>query len=105
MTIHGVVTPHRQAVIQLSVLGSTQRRTIPAIIDTGFNDFLALSSPLINELGLSFEAKLVATLADGQTVETSSYRAKILWDGESREVLAVACDGGPLVLPQVLILG
>ncbi len=95
--ISGEVTPQREAVIPLEIRGLISSRVVEAVIDTGFNDFLALSSELIEDLGLKFETPLLATLADGNTIETSSYRATVVWDDESREILVISCDGGPLI--------
>ena len=56
-----------------------------------------MPSAAIDSFKLPFAAPLLATLADGRVVETSSYRAIVLWDGDRRDALVVACDGGPLV--------
>ena len=96
--IQGIVTPQREAVIRLHIFGSaSQEAEIEAILDTGFNDFLALPLAIITAMDWPFAAPLLATLADGIIVETSCYRAAVLWDGERRDILAVACDGGPLI--------
>src|SRR3954453_12366630 len=96
--IRGIVTDQREAIIRLRILASTaQEQEIDAVVDTGFNDFLALPSDQIKTLDLPFAAPLLATLADGTVVETNSYRAAVMWDSQRRDVLVVACDGGPLV--------
>jgi predicted aspartyl protease len=94
--ISGIVTPQREPVIRLRIFGPAAEEEFETVIDTGFNDFLALPGTIIESLALSFEAPLLATLADGRVIETKSYRAAVWWDGVRREVLAVACDGGPL---------
>jgi clan AA aspartic protease len=95
--IRGVVTSEREAVIQIRVSGPAEELELEAIVDTGFNDFLTLPQGLIDDLHLPFAAPMLAALADGNVVETSSYRATVHWDEELREIFVVACDGGALV--------
>ena len=71
--IRGIVTAEREAIIRLRIFApTTQEQEIDAVIDTGFNDFLALPANQIRALDLPFAAPLLATLADGRVVETSS---------------------------------
>lgn len=96
--IRGVVTPQREAIIRIRIFGSVgQEDEVGAVLDTGFNDFLALPPALVTAMGLPFAAPLLAALADGTVVELSCYRAAVHWDGQRRDVLVVACDGRPLV--------
>ncbi len=96
--IQGVITPDREAVIRLRVSGpGGNEEEIDAAIDTGFNDFLTLPPAFIAQLGLLFAAPTQATLADGSIVQMDYYQATILWDGQPRNVLALAANGGPLV--------
>jgi predicted aspartyl protease len=51
--IGGHVNAYREAVISLSVEGSSSlRRDIDAVIDTGFNGYLTLPAALVQALGL-----------------------------------------------------
>lgn len=97
--IRGVVTSQREAVIQVRVLGAAKNVALEfeAVVDTGFNDFLTLSQSVIEHLQLALAAPMLAELADGNVVETDSYRATVLWDGELKEVFVVACEGDTLV--------
>jgi predicted aspartyl protease len=95
--IRGVVTSEKEPILSLRVSGPLGTVDLKAVIDTGFNDCLALSAKQIELLGLPFEAKLLATLADGEDVETSSYNCTVFWDGQQLEALVIECDGGPLV--------
>src|SRR2546423_508349 len=96
--IRGIVTPQREAIIRLRIFGPAGLdEEVEAVVDTGFNDFLALPTGQIRAMNLPFAAPLLATLADGRVVETDCHRAAVVWDDQRREVLVVACDGGPLV--------
>jgi clan AA aspartic protease len=95
--IRGTVTAQREAVVSLRIIGPAREIQLETVVDTGFNDFLTLPPNVIDDLGLSFAASMLATLADGNIVETSSYRATVLWDGQKRDVFVLAFDGGALL--------
>jgi clan AA aspartic protease len=95
--IRGSVTAQREAVVSLRIIGPASEIQLETVVDTGFNDFLTLPPNVIDDLDLSFAAPMLATLADGSVVETSSYRATVLWDGEYRDVFVLAFEGGALI--------
>lgn len=96
--ITGTVTPDREAVISLEVIGSDSgRRTVTAVIDTGFNGFLTLPSDLVSALHLLFAGNRRATLGDGSVVELDLFLATLVWGGQECDVLVLQADGGPLV--------
>jgi predicted aspartyl protease len=96
--ITGTVTPAREAVIRLRVLGTGRRSVeIDAVIDPGYDDALTLPGQIIAALGLRWAGPAQATLADGSTVRLNYYRATVLWDGAPRQILVLDAGGGPLV--------
>lgn len=96
--ITGQVAVDREAVIQLEVYGSEQKREIvDFVIDTGFNGNLILPGDLVERLNLQLAGKRRATLGDGNTVLLDVCIASVLWYKERREVLALRADGGPLI--------
>ena len=96
--IIGKVTANREAVIELEIIGSNQKReNVETVIDTGFNGYLTLSSDLINYLKLQLAGSRHVTLGDGNVVVLDVYLAKVLWHGQEREVLILEAEGGPLV--------
>ena len=96
--IIGKVTANREAVIELEIIGSNQKReNVETVIDTGFNGYLTLSSDLINYLKLQLAGSRHVTLGDGNVVVLDVYLAKVPWHGQEREVLILEAEGGPLV--------
>jgi clan AA aspartic protease len=96
--ITGKVTANREAVIELEIVGSNQRKEkVEAVIDTGFNVYLTLPSDLISSLKLRMAGNRRATLGDGNVVVLDVYLAKVLWHGQEKDVLVLQADGGPLV--------
>ena len=96
--ISGKVTANREAVIELEVVGSEQRKErVEAAIDTGFNGDLTLSIDLVNSLELRPAGNRIATLGDGNTVILDVYLARVIWHEQEREVLVLQADGGSLV--------
>ena len=101
--IRGVVNAVYEPVIPLTVRGpSGQSVEIEAVVDTGFNGFLALPSESVAALGLLRTARVVATLADGSETDFDVHRATVLWDGHPRHVNILMSDAIPLVGMQLL---
>lgn len=96
--IRGQVDAFDQAIIPLSI-----RRTdgmlldLKVVIDTGFSDYLTLSSAQIAALALPFRLRQTFTLADGSDVEFDVYSATVVWDNRDRIVAALSADGDCLV--------
>ena len=96
--ITGKITANREAIIELEIIGSNQKReNVEAVIDTGFNGYLTLPNDLINYLKLQLAGSRHVTLGDGNVVVLDMYLAKVLWHRQEREVLILEAEGGPLV--------
>ena len=94
----GQVTANREAVIELEIVGSEQRREkVEVVIDTGFNGYLTLPSDVVSRLKLQPAGNRRATLGDGHTVVLDVYLAKVAWHDHEREVLALQTEGGSLI--------
>ena len=79
--IGGHVNAYREAVISLSVEGSSSlRRDIDAVIDTGFNGYLTLPAALVQALGLVWRRRGRAMLADGSDSVFDIYEAAVTWE-------------------------
>lgn len=77
--------------------GNAQEQEIEAVLDTGFDGYLTLSDALARTLGLSYHSQVVVTLGDGSERALRQYQATVVWDGQERDVLALATDGVPLI--------
>ena len=96
--ITGIVTIDRQAIIRLTVLGASgRRRSVEALIDTGFDGFLSLPSSAIEALKLNWRDRRFAILADGSETVFDVYRGVVDWDGRRRSVSIHEADAVPLV--------
>ena len=96
--IHGVVSTSREATISLVVTNENrQTKLITAVIDTGYTGFLSLPSEIITELNLSWTGIDRGTLGDGSEVTFEVYAAKIIWDGEYRDIPINEAETDPLV--------
>ena len=94
----GVVNAAGEALLSLTVLGVEGFSVeLEALLDTGFNDSLALPPDVIAALGLLYEETVTVQFADGSEAEAPTYRASIDWLGERREVVIIAMDGGALI--------
>jgi clan AA aspartic protease len=96
--IHGIVSKNREATISLVVVNeSRQTKLITAVIDTGYTGFLSLPSEIITELNLSWTGIDRGTLGDGSEVTFEVYAAKVIWDGEYRDIPINEAQTDPLV--------
>ncbi len=96
--MEGVVNAHLEAIITVSLLGSTgQTKEVDAVVDTGFNGFLTLPPMLVADLGLPVVGDGEAVLADGSEAVFDVYSVTVLWDGQPRAVETGAVGRDPLV--------
>ena len=96
--IQGIVNAALEAVVTLTVQGPTgQSREIEAVIDTGFSGFLTLPTAIVRELGLLYQYRGRAILADGSEAFFHVYDANVLWDSQLVRIETDAADATPLV--------
>lgn len=96
--ITGAVSVQREAKIPLQVRGQNgQPLDIEEVLDTGFTGYLTLPAATIGTLGLSLRGTRDAILGDGSRVMLDIYRGAVIWDGQVRDVQALAAEGDILV--------
>ena len=96
--IEGIVNIRYEAVVALTLQGPQGKaRDIEAVIDTGYNGFLTLSTALVTELELPFITTGRANLANDEEVEFGIHEARVLWDGQARDVEAAVAGSTPLI--------
>lgn len=94
----GAVTADREASLRILVRGpSGQEQSVDTLIDTGFNGYLTLPSPVVAALRLVYHSQTLATLADGQITSLRKFAPSVNWDGLSRDVMVLEADGEPLL--------
>jgi clan AA aspartic protease len=106
LALTGVVTAQREAVLRLVVLGTGGRQAeIEAILDTGFTGHLTLPRTVIDELAPRWQGVREAVLADGRRVALETFRARVIWDGATREVQVLASQGSDAPVGMALLWG
>jgi clan AA aspartic protease len=96
--ITGVVNSSLEATLRLTVRGPNgATRRITAVVDTGFDGFLTLPSETIAELGLLWNGKSQAILADGSSTSFDVYDGVIVWDRRRKPIQIDEADTTPLV--------
>ena len=94
----GRITPGREAVLELEVVGSAGKRaTLEAVIDTGFNGYLVVSSNLAQRLELQLVGNRRAILGDGHSIVLEAYLGTVIWHGRERAIVALQAEGGQLI--------
>ena len=97
MSSVGRVVPSRGPIVQLSIQRPGDReREIEALLDTGFNGFLALPSSLIEEFSLPHLGREQVTLANGRVHFTRKYEVAVRFAGTVQSVEVVEA-GEPIV--------
>ena len=96
--ITGVVNAHLEATIRLTLSGpSGQIRRVNAVVDTGFDGWLTLPPALIARLGLSWDRRGDAILADGRESVFDIYAGTVVWDRRKRAIPIDEANTTPLV--------
>jgi len=95
--IHGTVVGLQAQIGVILCLCKGTNLEIKCVVDTGFEGFLTLPPDAINELGLTYVARINANLADNSNVATNVYLATILWNGVERDVAVLAMGRRPLI--------
>jgi clan AA aspartic protease len=96
--IAGVVNANLEATLRLTLRGpSGQTRRVNAVIDTGFDGWLSLPPAVITHLGLSWQRRGRAVLADGNASVFDIYAGGVLWDGRMLAIPIDEADTIPLV--------
>ncbi len=87
----GEVTREGDVTIRLTVRGAGgSEQDISAILDTGFNGFLALPPRLVEALGLeSLETRVPVVLASGEERLLETYEATALLDATPHVIVVV----------------
>ena len=70
---------------------------VEAVVDTGFNGYLALPSDLIRQLGVSATEPVDMGLANDLVITVTAYEGIVLWRGERRPVEILEAEGTPLI--------
>ena len=96
--IFGHVNPYREAIVQFVVIGKNQqRKSIKAIIDTGYSGSLILPSEMIEELDLICYATQEGILGNGSVHQFNVHEASVIWDGKVQSIEINSAEAGPLV--------
>ncbi|MFB6232023.1 MAG: hypothetical protein ABEL04_12805 [Salinibacter sp.] len=93
----GALTSDGEPVLQSTVEGPAGTRGIEALVDTGFNGGLTLSSGLIAALDLPEKTVMEVTLADGRVRDVQTYVGTVALNGTSKRVLIAESPTTPLV--------
>jgi clan AA aspartic protease len=96
--MQGVVNLNCEATIPLVVSNENrQTQLIDAVIDTGYTGFLSLPHEIIVLLNLPWTGIDRGTLGDGSEATFEVYAAKVIWDGEYRNVPVNEAETDPLI--------
>src|SRR2546428_599440 len=96
--ITGVVNAHLEATLRLTLRGPNgPNRRVNAVADTGFDGWLSLPPALIAHLGLPWDRRGRAILADGSARVFDIYAGVVVWDHRKRAIPIHEADTTPLV--------
>jgi predicted aspartyl protease len=93
----GVVTAQNELLISLRFRGTSGIFDMPMTIDTGFNDYLALTQDAIAALGLTEFEKVHFKTADGKHVISHYFVSEIEWFGSWMRVPVIRIEGGNFI--------
>ena len=98
----GFVNSNLEAVIELMVSRDYGRHAggsylLSAVIDTGFSDYLALPTDIIDDLDLRAFGEKPVTLGDGSARLLNVYTGYVFWNEDWRPIEVIATDGEALI--------
>ena len=100
---HGVVDEYLEPVISLNVLGTGNASlVVDFVIDTGCTEEIIIPKDIIDRLNLIRVDDITLALADGTVDTFARYNARIMWHGNSKEVVAVNMGSEPILGMQLL---
>jgi clan AA aspartic protease len=100
----GTMTSDGDALVTVTVESAPgETREMEAVLDTGFNGFLALPADVIRALDLVYRYELQLTLANGAEQSVPTYEATIRWNGARRSVEVV--EAGEVLAGTALFWG
>ena len=96
--MQGLVNQSCEATISI-VISNTNRepQLINAVIDTGFTGYLSLPREIIDALNLPWTGIDRGTLGDGSEVTFEVYAARVIWDGQYRDIPINEAETDPLI--------
>ena len=96
--LRGTVSGDQRALITVDIIGEQGLlEPIDAVLDTGFNGYLTLTTESILRLGLPFVGHRVFELANGESVTFEGYLATVWWHEVLRDALVLKSDAEPLL--------
>lgn len=96
--IEGSVNAAYEAVIGLFLQDPAGRTIeVEAVVDTGFNRFVALPSAIITALAAPLVGSNRVVLGDGSEAALDVYGVTVVWEGVPKRVDAYAADTTPLI--------
>lgn len=96
--ITGVVNCDYEPILRISIYSNNgELYERDAVVDTGFNGWLSLPPDLVVILGLPWQRRGRAILADGSESIFDIYEATILWDGQPATIPIDEADSDPLI--------
>lgn len=96
--IIGIVNSDLEATVRLNVHGAAgKKQRIRAVIDTGYDGWLTLPPTIIAELGLTWQRRGRAILADGKECAFDIYLARVVWDRRRLSIPVDELDTTPLI--------
>lgn len=96
--IAGSVNTRGDFPVPIRVLdGNGHVHRVEAVVDTGFNGYLALPSGVLEQLGFTATESVDMGLATDLIVTVDSFEGIVLWRGERRSVEILEAEGDPLI--------
>ena len=96
--LRGTISTSLQPWVTIEIMGADgQFQSIEFVVDTGFTGILTLPQNVIQRLGLTYDGRRNAFLANGDPVTLNGWRGTILWHGRRSGVVVLQADGEPLL--------
>ena len=99
MTIDGRFSERREMLLDIQIssgVAAAPLMQVSAVVDTGFEGFLALPPEIIRALGLPAKGNRRVVLADGTRRAIPIYGSAVLWNDQTLDGTVFEMPGEPL---------
>ena len=99
----GYLSPNNEPCISITLLGNPRSQKVPAIIDTGFNGYLAVPKQIIASHRWELIGSEKYEVATGQLETFDVYLGKILWNKKWVLVYALVTNSKDILIGTKLL--
>ena len=101
--IEGIVNEIEEPIVELALVLGDQSKNFPAVIDTGFNGYLSVSTEYVENSDWLFVGYEQYELASGEVVKAKTYLGDIIFDNEQKTTFILLSNSKDILIGTKLL--